>query len=166
MDEKVALVTEIDRRYRAGSGSLRAIASALGTTDTSYCNWIKAGIKPSQTTGSQDRPREYSLAEREKLVAEVTRLRADGQSLRSACDAAEVSPKSFRKWQAAVGFSPVLRPVEVTALVPMAPASAAMALVAPTSARAVETLTLVAPGGYRIEGLTIESAVALLRALA
>lgn len=44
-EEKVALVTEIDRRYRAGDGALRVIAASLGTTETSYYNWLKAGIE-------------------------------------------------------------------------------------------------------------------------
>ena len=63
-------------------------------------------------------------------------------------------------------------PDEVTALVPVAPAALAAAQIL-ALAPAVETevpgragLCLVAPGGYRIEGLAVETAAALLRALA
>lgn len=163
LEEKIALVTEIDRRYRSGDGSLRAIATALGTTETSYCNWVEAGIKPSPAPGSHTL-RIYSPAEREQVVAEVTRLRGEGQSLRSACHAAGVSDNSFRRWRADTAPPSAMRAVEVTALVPVAPA--AQSLATPRSASAIETLSLIAPGGYRLEGLGIESAVALLRALA
>ena len=103
--EKFALVTEIERRFRAGEGSLQAIASRLGTCEASYHNWTKAGIRPV-------RP-----------VDEVP-----------------------------------LRPVEVTALVPVTEQEPAAPSRTP--------LSLVAPGGYRLEGLSVESAAALLRALA
>lgn len=104
-EQKVALVTEIERRVLAGRGSLRAIAAELGTCDASYNNWIRAGIK-----------------------APV----------------------------------PTMRPVEVTALVPVGPS--ALTLVPPAKAAPAQ-LTLVAPGGYRLEGLCVETAAALLRAL-
>lgn len=110
MEEKVALVSEIERRYRAGEGTLGSIARSLGTSDTSYHNWVRAGI------GATPAP------------------------------------------------APVMRPVEVTALVPVAPST--LSLVAPHVASVTETLTLVSPSGYRVEGLAIESAAALLRALA
>lgn len=44
--EKIQLVTAIHRCYRAGGKSLRAITEELGTTDTNYQNWLKAGIQP------------------------------------------------------------------------------------------------------------------------
>lgn len=61
-----------------------------------------------------------------------------------------------------------MRPVEVTALVPVAPAALALALAPPPSEAPAQAagLVLVAPGGYRVEGLAVESAAALLRALA
>jgi hypothetical protein len=62
-----------------------------------------------------------------------------------------------------------MRPVEVTALVPVA--SQALSLVPPRPAveapavAPAQGLALVAPGGYRVEGLSVETAAALLRAL-
>lgn len=165
-EEKSRLVTEIDRRFRAGHGTLRVIAAALGTTDTSYHNWVKAGIKPAppataeSTTKSCNRV--YSPTERAQLIGEVERLRAAGHSTVSACRTLGISLESFRRWRLSAAPAPLMRPVEVTALVPVTPT--AMALVAPRPAQ--HMLTLVAPGGYRIEGLSTESAAALLRALA
>ena len=46
-EEKLELVTEIARRYCAGEGSLQAIARKLGTSDTNYHNWVRAGIRPA-----------------------------------------------------------------------------------------------------------------------
>lgn len=106
-EERVALVTEIQRRFAAGEGSLRAIAASLGTTDTSYHNWVKAGLRPAGV--------------------------------------------------------PAMRALEVTALVPAGPSALALA---PAPKAAPVPLTLVAPGGYRLEGLDVETAAALLRALA
>ncbi len=105
-EERVALVTEIQRRFAAGEGSLRAIAASLGTTDTSYHNWVRAGIRPAGV--------------------------------------------------------PAMRQLEVTALVPAGPAALTLA---PAPKAAPVPLTLVAPGGYRLEGLDVEAAAALLRAL-
>lgn len=166
-EQKIALVTEIDRRHRAGLGSLKAIAASLGTTDTSYSNWLQAGIRPAPAGPSPAAPfpavhRIYSAAEREHFMAEVDRLRDEGQSLVAACRMLAISDKSYRKWKADAMPPLAMRPVEViTALVPAMPR--ALAIVEPPESR---TLTLLAPGGYRIEGLTTGSAAALLKALA
>lgn len=105
-EERLALVTEIQRRFAAGEGSIRAIAASLGTTDTSYHNWVRAGIRPAGV--------------------------------------------------------PAMRSIEVTALVPAGPAALTLA---PAAKAAPVQLTLVAPSGYRLEGLDVEAAAALLRAL-
>lgn len=159
-EEKVALVTEIDRRFRERGGNLRAIAVELGTTDTSYLTWIKAGITPSPSVKAQTirRRTPYSPEERRSLVSKVDRLLAEGLTLATACKSAGVSDESYRRWKMDAA-PPPMRPVEViTALVPVQP-QAMIVIPEPRN------LTLVAPGGYRIEGLTTESAAALLRAL-
>lgn len=148
-EQKLELVTEIERRYRAGEGSLATIAKQLGTSESNYHNWLRAGIRPKKPAP----PRQYSPEERERLAAEVDRLRAEGLNLDAACKEAGIAETSYRKWKD--DATPLtLRPVEITALVPMAQSAQQ------------EGLTLVAPGGYRIEGLAVESAAALLRALA
>ena len=152
--DRVALVTEIERRFRAGEGSIRAIATQLGTCEASYHNWTKAGIKANQPP----QVRRYEPLERERILAEIGRLESTGLSLTAACEAAGVSIRSLRRWRVPPYGEIRLRPVEVTAVVPIA---------APDPAPAQQpALSLVAPGGYRLEGLSIESAAALLRALA
>lgn len=158
--EKVALVTEIDRRYRAGEGTLVAIARQLGTSDTNFHNWVRAGIKPVPQRLAPHRV--YSPADRERLLSEVERRRGEGKSIDAACRAVGISVKSFRSWRVDAAPAPIMRPVEVTALVPVAPPAAALTI----ATRADQTLTLLAPSGYRVEGLRIETAAALLRALA
>lgn len=153
IEQKLSLVTEIERRYRAGEGSLSAIAEALGTSESNYHNWLRAGIRPAKKPAA---PRQYSPEEREQVRAEVDRLRGEGLGLEAACKAVGIAETTYRKWRD--DATPLtLRPVEVTALVPLAH---------PTPAPAALGLTLVAPSGYRIEGLAVETAAQLLRALA
>lgn len=155
-DQKVALVTEIQHRHRKTGKALRVIAQELGTTETSYLAWLRAGIEP---VPPPERPRRlaYPLAERQHLLAEVDRFLAQGQTVASACRAAGISDESYRRWKLAEQ-EPAMRPVEITALVPVR--SPVVVVPPPTP------LTLLAPGGYRLEGLSVESAAALLRALA
>lgn len=161
-EEKVALVTEIDRRHRIQGDPLRVIANQLGTTDTSYSNWRKAGIEPvKEPRRAEANHPPYSATERERLLAEVDCLRGQGLSIVKACATAGISNKSYRKWKDDLAPPSAMRPVEITALVPVARAPVPMV----TSKPAPETLSLLAPGGYRIEGLSVESAAALLRAL-
>lgn len=152
--EKTRLITEIERRFRAGEGSLKAIASELGTCEASYYNWTKAGIKaaspPVKPNGSD---------EREQLQAEVDRLLAAGMGRTAACEAVGIAPNTLRRWRQDGDGEPEFRAVGVTALVPSTSAPLVAAAPAPVD------LSLVAPGGYRIEGLGIETAAALLRAL-
>lgn len=158
-EEKIALVTEIDRRYRAGEGTLRKIASALGTTETSYHNWRNAGIEPHELPEAEhDKPRKaYTRTEREHFVNEIENLRGKGLSIESACHTLGISETAYRRWKRAGEPLLTMRPVELTALV---------ALPHPATAKSNETLTVIAPSGHRVEGLGIESAAALLRALA
>lgn len=160
-EQKVALVTEIDRRLRNSTSSLWDIAREVGTTGTSYQTWRKAGIAPQSAPVSHPSRRVFSHAERRQLVARMDRLLGEGQTLKAACLATGISDESYRRWKTD-DQQPAMRPVEVvTALVPVQPQ--ALTVIAPPDTR---TLTLVTPSGYRLEGLTTESAAALLRALA
>lgn len=166
LTEKALLVGEIESRHRAGGGSIRAIAHSLGIADASYHGWVKAGIRPPgsrQPTGA----RHHTDAERALLVADVEARIARGATVRPACWAVGIGEKSYRRWKAKLAPPPVMRPVEVTALVPVAPASAsALAFAAPAAEPAPAALTLHVPGGYRLEGLDVTTAARLLRALA
>jgi transposase-like protein len=169
LEEKVALVTKIDQLYRAGNISLKAAAAAAGTTDTSYQTWLRAGIRPQPVAPARPgAARLYEPEERERLLAAVDGLRARGKGVLAACREIGISDKSYRKWRAAAAPPPAMVPVEVTALVPVAPVQG-LTLAPPRPVAGVQPsggLTLVAPGGYRVEGLAVETAAALLRALA
>lgn len=154
--EKAAYVAEVERLYRAGGRTYVSIARQLGISDTSYHTWIAAGIKPAPATtpapSAAGKPRTlYTPDQRVRLVAEVERRHAAGQTVEAACRAAGIGEKTFRAWRAAQQPILPLREVAVTALVPAVP---------------VATLAVVAPGGYRVEGLDVELAARLLRALA
>lgn len=158
-EEKIALVTEIDRRYQAGEGSLKNIARVLGTTETSYHNWRNAGIEPLDSPANEQPKARwaYTRAERVRFVNEVENMRGEGLSIESACHKLGISETAYRRWKRAAAPSVTMRPVELTALV---------ALPQPVSVMPTETLTVIAPSGHRVEGLGLESAAALLRALA
>ncbi len=173
-EERATLASEIARRFAAREGSVRTIAQALGTTDTNFYNWRRAGLVPAtppvpapMAAPAASARRLYSPADRGALVAKVDALRVDGRSLDAACKAAGIAETSYRAWRAAAAPPPAMRAVEVRALVPV-PAPTALALAPPRPAEAPTAaggLVLVAPGGYRVEGLAVESAAALLKAL-
>ena len=170
LDEKIAYVTKVDQLLRAGLGKMAA-AEAAGTNWASYTNWVKAGVRPTQRPSPVLRTPE----EKARLVAAVQARVGDGLTIKAACLELGVPEERFFKWRKQIAPPPPLRPVEVegaatdmvTALVPVLPAP--LALVAPPVTAPEPPpagLCLVAPGGYRIEGLGVESAAALLRALA
>jgi transposase len=148
--EKVAIVTQVLQLYRAGGMTMKSALAKVGISDASFYTWQKAGIRPMPPQAAHPK----SLEQRAALVAEVERHRATGLCVQDACRAAGISDKCYYKWKIKSAAPSPLRPVEVTALVPV------------SSLRATEKgLSLVAPGGYRIDGLGVESAAALLRAL-
>jgi hypothetical protein len=102
--------------------------------------------------------KQYTPTERTRLVAQVDRLRQGGHGLLAACKQVGISDKSYHLWRKAIP----MRAVEVTALVPVSVTGLSFA--APKAV--IESLALLAPGGYRIEGLGIDTVVAFLRALA
>jgi transposase len=152
--ERQALVNEVDRLYRAGGRTYVSIARELGIGDSSYHSWLAAGIKPRRQAPAAAARTPYSPQQRADKVAEIARRMAAGETCEAACHACGIQAKTFRTWRQQ--FAVPLREVAITALVP---AFAAPPLPAPP-------LALVAPGGYRVEGLDLESVARLLRALA
>jgi len=156
--EKAFYVAEFERLYRAGNRIYASIARELGVPDSNYHRWAPGGARAVQAA-SNSQPVAHSkprvALDRKRLVAEVERLRAAGQSIASACREVGIGEKSFRSWLAqAQGLTPLpLREVAVTSLVT-------------TSAAPSAPLVVVSPDGYRVEGLDIEAAARLLRALA
>lgn len=92
----------------------------------------------------------------EELRAEVINYarerRRCGDGVRRIARALGVSPESIRRWTTpgAVGRTRALVPI----------------VVRDDRQGAPEAVTVIAPGGYRVEGLTVVTAAALLRALA
>jgi len=186
--EKAALVGEVQRRQRAESLGIAYLARQLGFSCASYYNWLHAGVRAPATTPfapvltpspagktlsnavRAKASRRYDARQRAALLAEVTSRRQAGESLGAILKALDLGRTSYSRWRESERQAPSFRAVAVqepSAVV--TPELSALALVpalelttqAPTAA-----LTLVAPGGYRIEGLAVESAAALLRALA
>ena len=87
-------------------------------------------------------------AVRARVLAYSRRQRAAGRSWQSIARAVGVSTGSLKNWSRMPPPARTLLPVAVAA--PEAPAS---------------PLVVVSPGGYRVEGLDLATATALLRAL-
>lgn len=187
--ERVALVTEIQARQRLDSGkSIDAIARQLGIAGPTYFNWLRRGVRPAVAPVPARGPvapkrepaspalrvksaRRYGPECRREITAEVARRVADGQTLAAALAAVDVGRTTYARWLEQAAPAPAFRAVTVEPVpAVVTPAGTSVALVALTEVAPAMTppgpvLTLVAPGGYRIEGLAIESAAALLRAL-
>lgn len=161
--QKVALVAEVDRLYRGGGRTYTSIAQELGINDASYHSWVRQGVKAALPPASPTTRLPYAPADREVLLAEVDRLRGLGQSIHAACRASGISEKSYRTWRDVAAPLAPMRPVEVTGSMPST--TMALALVPPRPAPIAAAFALVAPGGYRIEGLSVEAAAQLLKAL-
>ena len=162
--EKSALVAEFERIYKAGGRTYASVARELGIGDSTYHFWVGQGVKPAPQAA---RPVEKSRAasppdERARLVAEVENLHAAGRSIKAACRVVGIADKTFRNWRARHQPLPAMRPVEITALVPAIPP----ALPREAADSASAPLTLVTPGGYKLEGLDLAGAAFLLRQLA
>ncbi|MBU6427459.1 MAG: transposase [Cyanobacteria bacterium REEB65] len=111
-----------------------------------------------------------SRAEKARIIAEVQRRhRVGAGSYKFIAGQFGISEQTYYNWvRKLVGTAgptsratpakaevAVMRPVELTAIMP-----------APSQVPGqTPDLTLSAPGGYRVEGLTVESVAALLRAL-
>lgn len=106
--------------------------------------------------------RGHTVEDRRRIV-ETIRLRAldELRSVKSLVVEYGISTATYQNWKRALGVggasptptAPSFRPVEVTALVPT---------FTPTT---TATLALVTKSGHRIEGLSLEQATQLIRAL-
>lgn len=170
LEEKTAIVTKVETLLRAGLNKTAAIEAA-GTNSASYANWVRAGIRPTQRPA----PVKRSPEEQARLVAAVQAHLTEGLTVSAACREVGIREERFYLWRKQLAPPPPMRPVqleagaEVTALVPVLSAAITFAPSPPEAeppAPPMAGLALVAPSGYRIEGLGVETAAALLRALA
>src|SRR2546426_5099213 len=89
-------------------------------------------------------------AVRAEVLAYARRQRAAGRSWARIAHVVGLSAGALKNWSQTPGPARTLVPVEVATSVPGVPAAA---------------LVVVSPGGYRVEGLDLPTATALLRAL-
>ena len=99
-----------------------------------------------QRLGPVRRGRRFPAELRERLLAAVRELRADGMEFGEIGAALEISSETARRYHEQ-RRAPRLRRVEIT----------------PTMSE--ERLTLVSASGHRIEGLSVEGAATLMRLL-
>ena len=183
--EKAALVGEVQRRQRTESRSIDDLARQLGFTASSYYHWVGAGVcapasEPAvacpsigKTPTAEKRlkgARRYDDARRAALLNEIARRRETGQGIRQILAAVDLGRTTYARWLEQMAPVPAFRAVTVedapmVTAVALVPAVAVGSAMTPHAMLSAGPLTLVAPGGYRIEGLAVESAAALLRAL-
>ena len=161
--EKALLVGEIQRLYRRGNMSMRAATDKVGISEATYYAWVRLGVKAPQLEARSPVLRR-SGDERRALVAEVEARVAGGATITAACQALGVTDKAFRTWRDELKV-PAMRPVEITALVPVPEPAPPAITFAPAPPAPTPALTLHAPGGYRVEGLDAASVAAILRSL-
>lgn len=180
--QRAAIVGEIQQRQRSESRSVEYLARQFGISDKTYYNWLRAGVRAPDSVPAGKAPavrakaaRRYDEAERSALMAEIARRREAGQRLGAILHVLDLGRTSYVRWLNQAPSTPAFRAVTVhvapavasqgvtaMALVPAAPIEPAITPAVPAD---LKPLTLVAPGGYRIEGLAVETAAALLRAL-
>lgn len=163
--EREEIMTAIQRGLAAGK-RVAITARERGITQAIFYRWVREGArerdeafslvpKREPVPGTVRSRRRFTPQERKQLLDEVRRRLAAGASVATATQELGLSESCWYNWTCAEKSQSVpLRPVEI--IVPVALPSPS----APTS------LSLVVPGGYRLEGLSIEAAVALLKALA
>ena len=185
--EKVAFIVEIQRQQRTESLSIEHIARQLGISDASYYNWLRAGLRApdsmptaptamSPTNKTMAAPlrakaaRRYDVQQRAALLAKVASRREAGERLAAILKSLDLAHTTYARWLERESPAPAFRAVFVedspSALAPVVTSVALIPAPAITTPSSPAPLSLVAPGGYRIEGLGVESAAALLRALA
>lgn len=140
---------------------VKEAAASCGITQAIFYRWVREAAKAPRVA-KRGRP----AAERAKIVAAVRERVAKGERTSNAAKAEGISDATFYIWAREVTL-PAMRPVTIGPSATRAPAATLALTVAPAlpAIPAPQPLTLIAPGGYRIEGLGVEAAAALLRAL-
>lgn len=165
--ERDQIIAEIRAGLEAGK-RVAVTAKELGIKESTFYRWLREQARSVDPTPTPRRPMRpvraagaprvvLSEARKREIVAAIRRRVAAGERVEEAARAEGVSPWSYYDWARRIPATKgageqaplTMRPV---ALVPEMPAGAG-------------GLTLVAPGGYRVEGLDVARAAALLRAL-
>lgn len=156
--ERDRIIAKIRADLEVGK-RVKVSAAEQGISEGTFYRWVREKARGVEAQASQG----YSPEEKAHILAAIRQRIGRGEGVEAAARATGITGSSYYNWTRLEKKSvPAMRPV---ALVP-AP-SLAVAITSPLALTpASPELTLSAPGGYRIEGLGIESAAALLRALA
>lgn len=95
--------------------------------------------------------RRYSQEERDAITQQARRMRAEGMKMSAIVSELGVSSLSLTKWLKESRPAPAFLPVQVVG--------------AGVTTNTSADMTLVTPSGYRVEGLTPDTLLALLRQL-
>ena len=73
--EKSRLVGEVQRRYRQGDATYKAIANALGIPKSNYFSWVRVGIRSDQAIpGRRTTAAPYEPAVRDGLILSLIHI--------------------------------------------------------------------------------------------
>lgn len=180
--EKQALIAEIERQVKAGR-RVRPVARELGLAPGNYYRWLSEGLRPAapapkvaetavEKPATAPTPDSVDARERARIIAAVRAALAEGTPVKAAAKREGITKGTFYRWVREAAREPA-RPARkkreqtraLTIMQPEPPAFRAVTLALAAPAPTME-LVLVAPGGYRLEGLDVASAAALLKALA
>lgn len=148
-------------KIRAGlkDGKRVAVSAAeLGIGEATFYRWVREKARADKP-GSRGRTG-YAPEQRASILAAVRQRMAGGLGLDAACRAEGITSSSYYNWAADERRrAPVAMTLRPVSLVPTAGPTIA------SPAPAARELTLLSPGGYRVEGLDVAAAAALLKAL-
>lgn len=152
--EREAIISAVE--HAAGLGkSVGDTARDHGITGAIFYRWIRERARGGSARGTAPLPaprlrRKFTREDKADLIAEMHRRRDRGESIKDLARALGLHENSCYRWLREEPPMP-FRAVEIAD---------------PVSSPAPAELCLVAPSGHRIEGLDVETAAQLLRALA
>lgn len=165
-EERDRIITMIRAGLERGKRAA-VTAKELGISERTFYRWLRekarGGARPAEA-GAERAGRRCSSQEKVRIVSAIQRRVAAGEGVVAAARAEGISDACYYNWRReAKAHEAQAAPMRPVALVPISSAAVAIAPQA-TSPQAGE-LTLLAPGGYQIQGLNVDSAARLLRAL-
>lgn len=161
VEDREAILAAVHAGLKLGK-SVKVTSREHGITESTFYRWereraweSKLALQPPARPRPAQPSRTYCNREdRERLIPQIRQRLDAGATVKEAARAVGVSAKSWYRWMRMAAAEPessptAFRPVELT------------------SELAVQTsgLSLLTPGGYRVEGLSVETAIQLLRAL-
>ncbi|MBU6427517.1 MAG: transposase [Elusimicrobia bacterium] len=151
--ERATIISAIECGLELGK-RVGVTAREHGITEAVFYRWIRerSRARASQSVAEWSAPSvrrsrtNYSPEQKAALVSQIRQLREAGVSFKDVAGRLGVHENSCYRWMREMPEAP-FRPVEIV------------------TATAPPSLSLVAPSGHRIDGLDVETAAQLLRAL-